>query len=167
MAEFFLNTSFMAANIYHGLTVCNQQEWDEKEKYFSMISGKKFLSIEPMLGAIDLKLTKVIKEPFFGWPDSEMEYKRRINAVILGGETGAGARPLNPDWVRSVRDQCAAAGVDFIFKGWGRWQPNPGKYIHPKRMVNINNDVMYLNQKNDFARLLDGKEYNDLPWVKP
>jgi protein gp37 len=110
-----------AVNIWNGLTICNQEEWNEKKKYFSMIPGKKFLSLEPMLGAIDLELTKVIKEPFFGWPDSEMEYKRKIDAVILGGETGPGARPMHPDWVRSVRDQCAVAGVPFFFKQWGEW----------------------------------------------
>ncbi len=46
-----------------------------------------------------------------------------IDHVIVGGESGPGARPLHPDWVRSVRDQCVEAGVPFFFKQWGEWLP--------------------------------------------
>ena len=46
-----------------------------------------------------------------------------IDWVIVGGESGHGARPMHPDWVRSLRDQCAAAGVPFHFKQWGEWRP--------------------------------------------
>lgn len=45
----------------------------------------------------------------------------RIDWVIVGGETGPGARPMHPDWARSVRDQCQAVGVPFFFKQWGAW----------------------------------------------
>lgn len=44
-----------------------------------------------------------------------------INWVIVGGESGPGARPMHPDWARSLRDQCEAAGVPFLFKQWGEW----------------------------------------------
>lgn len=47
-----------------------------------------------------------------------------IDWVICGGETGPGARPMHPDWVRGLRDQCAAAGTPFFFKGWGEWGTN-------------------------------------------
>jgi hypothetical protein len=46
-----------------------------------------------------------------------------INWVIVGGESGNGARPMHPAWPRSLRDQCAAAGVPFLFKQWGEWLP--------------------------------------------
>jgi hypothetical protein len=45
--------------------------------------------------------------------------RRRIDWVVAGGESGPGARPMHPDWARSLRDQCAAAGVPFLFKQWG------------------------------------------------
>ncbi len=64
-------------------------------------AGVRFLSIEPLLerlGEFDL----------FG-----------IHWTILGGESGAGARPMDPDWVREVRDRCRASGVPFFFKQWG------------------------------------------------
>jgi protein gp37 len=88
----------------------------------------RFLSCEPLLGAVDL------------WPvmEAHMEYRRihenacfrdpstppwGIQWVITGGESGHGARPMHPDWARSLRDQCKAAGVPFFFKQWGAWSP--------------------------------------------
>ena len=47
----------------------------------------------------------------------------RIDWVVAGGESGRRARPMHPDWARSLRDQCAAAGVPFFFKQWGEWAP--------------------------------------------
>ncbi len=47
----------------------------------------------------------------------------KLDWVIVGGESGRGARPMHPDWARSIRDQCAAAGVPFFFKQWGEWAP--------------------------------------------
>lgn len=46
-----------------------------------------------------------------------------IGLVICGGESGQKARPMHPDWARSLRDQCQAAGVPFHFKQWGEWRP--------------------------------------------
>jgi protein gp37 len=46
-----------------------------------------------------------------------------IGWVIVGGESGPKARPMHPDWARSLRDQCQAAGVPFFFKQWGEWLP--------------------------------------------
>jgi protein gp37 len=144
---------------YFGLTVCNQQEAAAKIPIFLQVPGKKFLSIEPMLGPIDLGF-------YFqhlrggnqslagqdGWPV--------LNAVILGGETGPGARPLHPDWVRSVRDQCAAAGVPFFFKAWGG-NPN-GRPIKDRTPAVLSG---YEPNMRNGGRLLDGRVHDDLPWV--
>jgi protein gp37 len=83
--------------------------------------GLRFLSIEPLLedlGEIDLS--------GIGW-------------VIVGGESGPGARPIHPDWVRSLRDQCLAARIPFFFKQWGGVQ------------------------KKKSGRLLDGQSYDEMP----
>jgi len=64
-----------------------------------------------------------------------------IDWVIVGGESGPGARPMNPDWVREVRDQCLSAGVAFFFKQWGGLRPKSG------------------------GRELDRKEWNQYPRV--
>ncbi len=136
-----------------GLTVCNQAEADEKIPIFLQVPGKKFLSIEPMLGEIDLNSVRGMFYPFpNGWT--------KINAVILGGESGPGARPMHPDWVRSVRDQCAAAGVPFFFKSWGKIEPSLYDTIgktFPRPF-----DVFTKN----LHRHLDGRTHDELPWVK-
>jgi protein gp37 len=86
-------------------------------------AGVRFLSVEPLLEDLgELNLDG-------------------INWVIVGGESGPGARPMNPDWVRSVRDQCAASGVPFFFKQWGG--------VHKKAA----------------GRLLDGRLHDEMPSV--
>ena len=114
-------------NIWHGLTVCNQQEADEKIPIFLQVPGKKFLSIEPMLGPIkNIKLCTDNCDKGFSPPNTIgpcCDCTQDIDAVILGGETGPKARPMHLDWVRSVRDQCQAAEVPFFFKQWGEWEP--------------------------------------------
>jgi len=89
-----------------------------------------------------------------------------IDAVILGGETGPGARPMHPDWVRSVRDQCQDAGVPFYFKGWGEWAPIStvdGTQILPFGDYLPETGFGY-KRNREKHRLLDGEEHNDLPW---
>jgi protein gp37 len=132
-------------NWWTGLTVCNQKEADSKIPEFLKVPGKKFLSIEPMLGEINFAF---IPNDGLGEGQRWHDPLRRcawyatndesyydvcntgvgIDAVILGGESGPGARPMHPDWVRSVRDQCAAAGVPYFFKGWGEWAPSCDYY---------------------------------------
>jgi len=188
--------SVWPANVYPGLTIGNQQEADKKIPVFIQAPGKKFLSIEPMLG--DINLSWSYHNFLEGWDtETEAEYDHRgnpypvpvqvqtekIDAVILGGGSGPGARPMHPDWVRSVRDQCAAAGAPFFFKGWGEWAPahyygnyvfltEEGKGGGPvsenvlKQTIAPNQQWMARVGKKAAGRLLDGKEYNSLPWVK-
>jgi protein gp37 len=132
------NSDYDMPTVFNGLTICNQAEADEKIPIFLQVPGKKYLSIEPMLGAIDLMKASYINQSFtFG----------KINAVILGGETGPGARPMNLNWVRSIRDQCAAANVPFFFKGWGKHEPTSQNWSILKK-----------------GRELDKRTHYDLPW---
>jgi hypothetical protein len=82
----------------------------------------RFVSCEPLLGSIDL--TKLCHDNCL---QINALYQHRafasINWVIAGGESGHHARPMHPDWVRSLRDQCHAANVPFFFKQWGEWLP--------------------------------------------
>lgn len=84
------------------------QEWADKRIPILLDTPARWrgLSCEPLLGSI--KLTP---------------WLRNIDWVIAGGESGPGARPMEPDWARSLRDQCADAGVSFFFKQWGAWAP--------------------------------------------
>lgn len=115
-----------------------------------------------------------------------------IDWVICGGESGPNARPMHPDWARSIRDQCAAAEVPFFFKQWGSWgvaydrdaddpdwrkcdliatnTPNGqwlnaagGQGFHGERVVR----VIPMNKTRPAGRLLDGREHSEWPEVAP
>jgi protein gp37 len=79
----------------------------------------RFLSCEPLLGAVDLN--KWLWQSVFHGAPADIEPTGLLHWVITGGESGPNARPMHPDWARSLRDQCAAAGVPFFFKQWGEW----------------------------------------------
>ncbi|MFD7248020.1 DUF5131 family protein [Streptomyces massasporeus] len=76
----------------------------------------RFVSAEPLLGPIELI------EHFGSGP--AVGGAAALDWVIVGGESGPGARPMHPDWARSLRDQCALADVPFLFKQWGEYRPN-------------------------------------------
>jgi len=161
-------------HVFAGLSVCNQPEADSKIVEFLKVPGKKFLSIEPMLGAIEVsKYLNFRWRPTAGIMLDEPQFEPRIDAVILGGETGPGARPLHLDWVRSVRDQCSAAGVPFFFKQWGEWAPPsqvPDDVIMPMRDAGAGFDpdsgTPRRFSRKAAGRLLDGRTHDELPWVK-
>jgi protein gp37 len=75
-----------------------------------------------------------------------------LDRVILGGENGPGARPMHPDWVRSVRDQCEDAGVPFWFKGWGDGMRQAEWYVSARR-AGWNSDAKH------GGHILDGREW--------
>jgi protein gp37 len=115
-----------------------------------------FLSCEPLLGPIDL--TKWF---------SDGKDTVGIDWVIAGGESGHHARPVNPDWVRSLRDQCINGGVGFHFKQWGNWQPtNDHVNGYPVRQLSGTSGAhtMINVGKKLAGRTLDGKEWDGLPW---
>jgi protein gp37 len=80
----------------------------------------------------------------------------KLNWVIAGGESGPKARPMHPDWVRSLRDQCLAAQVPFFFKQWGEWICDA---IDPDDRHPLFRKV----GKKAAGRLLDGREWNEWP----
>lgn len=106
-------------NIWLGVTVCNQKEADEKIPALLQLKVMYpniiiFVSLEPMLGAIDFKF-------HLGLAKNHDDLRGLLDWVIVGGESGPGARPMHPDWARDIRDQCVAADVPFFFKQWGVW----------------------------------------------
>lgn len=114
-----------------GVAVCNQAEADAKiPVLLDTPAAKTFVSVEPMLGPVDLRF-HIFSEATgnFRWENGkrQIEMARQsdggLHWVVCGGETGPSARPMHPDWVRDLRDQCAAAGTPFFFKGWGEWLP--------------------------------------------
>ncbi len=109
------------ANVWIGATVENQARADERiPQLLNIPATVRFLSCEPLLGPVDLGWP-IAGAPAHFWKGGKPTENDRIHWVICGGESGPGARPMHPDWARSLRDQCSAAGVPFFFKQWGEW----------------------------------------------
>lgn len=129
-------------NVWLGVTVENQKTADERVPHLlATPAAIRFLSCEPLLGPIDLRQLRIADEPHSRThdalsgisSDTPWGYVRsgiadpmsrgKLDLVITGGESGPHARPMHPDWARSLRDQCVAAGVPFFFKQWGEYLP--------------------------------------------
>jgi protein gp37 len=121
-------------NIHLGLSVEDQKTADERIPLLLQTpAAVRWLSMEPLLGPVLLCDSCTRQNPTtcsdgtqyhptgagFG-KDCHLE---NIDWVVAGGESGPDARPMHPDWLRSIRDQCTAAGVPFFFKQWGEWLP--------------------------------------------
>lgn len=135
-----------AKNLWLGGSASTQDELDEIMRYLLQIpAAVRWVSLEPMLEGINI-------EPHLQFPPFHENYKmttgmtewRGLDFVMLGGETGPGARPMEVEWARRVRDYCLAAKVKFNFKSWGKHIPEgqQGRY------------------------LLDGREWTQWPEVK-
>jgi protein gp37 len=124
-------------NVWIGATVVNQDEADRDiPKLLEVPAAIRFLSIEPMLGAIDL--SRFLWQCCGNYQDGaehmgsregpvccgNPETKDLLHWIIVGGESGPKARPAHPNWFRSLRDQCAQAEVPYLFKQWGEWAPH-------------------------------------------
>lgn len=119
-------------NLWLGVTVESQKWADIRIPYLrDTPAAVRFISAEPLLGPVDLSghLPKALCAACEANMEGPMcsacygDFRTRIGWVIVGGESGPGARPMHPDWVRSLRDQCTAAGVAFHFKQFGEWVP--------------------------------------------
>jgi protein gp37 len=187
-------------NLWIGATIINQEEADRDiPKLLAVPAAKRFLSMEPLLGPVDLtditvKHTGGTEDHFsaiFDPDDDEAESFSYIDWVIVGGESGPNARPIHPDWARSLRDQCQAAGVPFMFKQWGEWIPYEDSAQPPfmwsqhgheidghvlpdfesedgqrQREWHCDYSEMLLARlvgKKAAGRLLDGREWNEVP----
>jgi len=141
----------IANNIWLGVTVENQKTADARRDDFERApAAAKFVSYEPALGQVD----------WAGW-----EF---VDQIISGGESGPGARPSHPDWHRDVRDFCLRCGIRYFFKQWGAFRPTePSDKVDYLFEYDWHGDQLPVTMtrvgKHHAGRLLDGKEWNDLP----
>ena len=110
-----------ASNVWMGVSVEDSRQLQRVKSLRSTGAGTKFLSLEPLIGPL---------------PELELE---GISWVIVGGESGPKARPMEQSWVLDIRDRCEDAGVPFFFKQWG------GK------------------NKKKTGRMLEGRTYDSMP----
>jgi protein gp37 len=122
-------------NVWVGVSVEDQRWADIRiPALLGTPAAVRFLSCEPLLGPVDLSRWLGIEHyESFGWGEEmfaslagRVGPASGLHWVIAGGESGAGARPMHPDWVRELREQCQAAGVAFLFKQWGGRTPKAG-----------------------------------------
>lgn len=167
------------AGAWAGTTVEDQRRADERVPELLRIPAPvRFLSCEPLLGAVDLKLEW--RNETGRWDSTgAMLPPRRIDWIIVGGESGPKARPMHPAWARSLRDQAVGAGVPFHFKQWGEWAPadgyqrEPGVYNVPDGThcwPTVSADTIYRPTmlrvgKKAAGRVLDGRTWDEVPHV--
>jgi protein gp37 len=179
---------FPLPNVWLGISAEDQARADERiPELLQTPAAVRFVSLEPLLGAIAVG-------PWLHDSDCDLQEhgaagtctcteprEDRIDWVIVGGESGKGARPMHPDWVRSIRDQCASAGVPFFMKQWGEWQPLDQiqeKILHGAHGVISRNGRFRFDTdiadppehmftirlgKSAAGRLLDGKLHDGMP----
>jgi len=194
-------------NVWLGISVVNQEEADRDiPRLLRVPATIRFLSMEPLLGPVNLRLPsgamgpKAFPDDFDCWTEKKrdewfsmqaratyMAQCECIDWVIVGGESGVHARPMHPDWALSLRDQCLAADVPFLFKQWGEWQngstfgndsdmavltdgrvltPTPeslGSADRESPVMKYNPTLMAKVGKKRAGRLLNGREWNELP----
>lgn len=104
-------------NVWLGVSAEDQDAYDERVELLRQTpAAVRWVSIEPMIGPIDARFTNGLVHGC-----DAADY--RLDWVVVGGESGPKARPMHPQWARDLRDQCASAGVPFLFKQWGEWGP--------------------------------------------
>lgn len=221
-------------NVWKGTSVEDQPRADERIPHLlATPAALRFLSMEPLLGPVDLAPWLDPETDCQGCDDGEGYGNRcasrdiprkeqcpwryavqtvtehgpysedgvpskitsevvKLDWVIVGGESGPGARPMHPDWARSLRDQCAHASVPFFFKQWGAWgedlgppatgkdrifdgntecavrvgdawQYYPSGYCPPMELCTGHNSWLYRIGKKAAGRLLDGREHSEFP----
>lgn len=202
-------------NVWLGATISSQEEADRDiPKLLATPAAKRFLSMEPLLDAVDLTMIddgtayRDVPREEWGCVDDDDsppglwwnvltgertimhggangDWSRTdasVDWVIVGGESGAHARPMHPDWVAALRDQCQSAGVAFMFKQWGEWAPaeaisdevnrklaevwirKDGSVIDGGEVDFFGGDaVLYRAGKKDAGRLLDGRTWDGVP----
>lgn len=132
-------------NVWLGTTVESPDEYRRIKHLAAVPAACRFLSMEPLLAAC---------------PDVPLE---GIGLVICGGESGPGARPMNPNWARSLRDQCSAAGVPFHFKQWGEFVSVSEVEGAGRHHQFPDGATVRRAGKAKAGRTLDGIEHNGMP----
>lgn len=195
-------------HVWIGATVVNQEEADRDiPKLLAVDAAVRFLSMEPLLGPVDLRSLPhgegeidclkpdTWEEVIEQWRDTDDDWVAQledwfdvklsdglsgpmhagIDWVIVGGESGPGARPMHPDWARSLRDQCHAAGVAFHYKQHGEWLhvgKEPGEatrqilaHARPEARCYSwpDGETLVHVGKKAAGRLLDGRTWDGFP----
>lgn len=175
-----VNAPWPLPNIWLGVSAETQRWADIRiPQLLTTPAAVRFVSAEPLLGPVDLSR----------WLPPAPDPQPGLDWVIAGGESGPGARPMHPAWVRSLRDQCEGSTCDFFFKQWGQWttrspsswpvgdawaQPGRHCWIDPVTSAtkpfgdftgtdDLDWALMHRVGKKAAGRELDGRTWNEMP----
>ncbi|MEM7533112.1 MAG: phage Gp37/Gp68 family protein [Chloroflexota bacterium] len=152
MTSFVPWTSKWPNNVWAMTSVEDQEQADERIPLLLDVPAKiRGLSVEPLLGPLDLQ-----------------PWLNNLHWVIVGGESGGGSRPMHPDWVRSLRDQCQEHNVSFFFKQWGNWIPSEDDVKAKKVQFTPGKDgsqdcLMRRVSKKMAGRIIDNQQWDEVP----
>lgn len=182
-------------NIQLGVSVEDQKTADERIPLLLQApAAVHFISVEPLLGPMDLLSVDFLQaiakpgwrgEKHYPFPGLMGQFRTKLlhllDWVIVGGESGPGARPMHPNWARDLRDQCTANRIPFFFKQHGDWRMRESgdRDDQPRiRLTDAGENDQELGAEGDNAvwmqrvgkkaagRLLDGREWNEMPAVR-
>ena len=180
-------------NVWLGASAENQATADARlPELLATPAAVRFVSAEPLLGGIDFQRILLMRaesrapdvtfDALKGWFGGADADRSRLDWIIVGGESGPRARPMHPAWVRSIRDQCAVAGVPFFMKQWGEmrpydddradcawFDPNGSFYQEPTSWPTTPEErrvAMVRLGKKAAGRLLDGRTHDAMPEVR-
>jgi protein gp37 len=154
-------------NVWLGVSVEDQKRADERiPDLLATPAAIRWVSAEPLLGPINLRRIRIAPDhhtmidaldgyAMVDTPGRERE-RAMLEWVVAGGESGPSARPSQPEWFRSLRDQCAAGHIPFLFKQWGNHRP----------CSDANGPYMLRCSKTEAGRHLDGQLHDGFPEVR-
>lgn len=185
---------FPLPNVWVGVSIETREYLDRAMDLIQTPAVKRFLSLEPLLSGV-----RDVGHFFWlsgastagPWRDAAGRHRggggiggqgfsrvpsRDIAWVIVGGESGPGARPCHPEWVVEIQEECREAGVPFFFKQWGAWAPvsevDVGPKARVKRLLNSGQwsktlgesaEPMALLSKKEAGALLGGEKFQEWP----
>lgn len=192
IAEPFTYRRLPLPNVWIGVSVEDQTAADERIPLLLQTpAAVRWISAEPLLGPVDLR--KWINDPCNCMVPYEegagqhspscatFQKKWGLDWIVVGGESGPKARPMHPAWARSLRNQCAEAGVPFLFKQWGEWAPTNAEpvreqytggalFLRPDGTLGTQGEwwdgsaqAMDKTGKKAAGRLLDGVQHDGYP----
>lgn len=173
-------------NVWLGVSV-EDQRWAQIRipKLLETSASVRFLSCEPLLGPVDLRNLEIRDNKLIDCLGGDVKTADGVvysctpsvvDWVIVGGESGPGARPMFPHWVRDLRDQCSTAHAAYFFKQWGAWAPTGSWSIGGvnERAMNVGPAATRLDRpghreriervgKKKAGRELDGRTWDEMP----
>lgn len=158
MLSILLDWDIVLPNVWLGVSIENSDYLWRIDELMKCPAAVRFVSAEPLLGDIDLCFPEPLtgNEHSYLGTDSVID---KLDWIIVGGESGPGARPMDPNWARGIRDQCVAAGVPFFFKQWGSAKPD---VLEARRWLHAG----WNPDERKHGRLLDGRTWDQMPEVR-